>query len=600
MKNILTKDESFWLGLLKKYLIDGKCVVIRAVPSIEEEKRMAKVEVNRIEQQRRALGAAGLAKKAEELKTALATNSVPPPKTMLTEFSIPDITEIKSLPSAVQERGNIKTEGNIANLDLEKFPVHVTACNINSAFAYVRSSRNKKSQNVSPKTNSFQFSFDLQIMVYFNTHTISPELRPYLTLFLELLTESPIRRTVDDLLIPYEDVQEQLQSDTVWLDKYIDEKGSQFMCGSFSQTARFFMLIDYRKYNVVIQLIIDLLNHTVFNVDRIRACAAKSVSAVPHAKRRGRCIVADLIDAMFYVPQTNIRVCSLIHQERFLNALIEDLNDTEKATKIIDDLNRLRSELVSTQRLGLYIAADWKKVLENGENEQYATWNKLIRSDDVFRPEHFEDPISDYKLRKSIVSNNQILGLDCVEHVSLTHVVSCPIELNNDAHIPLELFIEYLQQLRGPFCRQALYNYYISVESFSQLIRFEIHQLQVSDVVATFEKFKSIVETLLADSGAWDAELLESAKNALIFSWMQSERCVNDLAAVNFTNCCLLKTDPISDVNQSNIRKLKNVTIQEIEAAANKYVKPLFTSLARTAIVCPSDKVAKIRAEFKG
>lgn len=139
MKTMQTKDESFWIGLLKQYLINGKYVVVRSVPSIEEQKRMAKEEANRLEEQRKALGEDGLAKKAEELSSAMATNEILPPPTMLTEVPIPDITNIKSLPSTLLERGNSKTKGSIANVDLERFPVHVTTCNVDTAFVYVRS-----------------------------------------------------------------------------------------------------------------------------------------------------------------------------------------------------------------------------------------------------------------------------------------------------------------------------------------------------------------------------------------------------------------------------------------------------------------------------
>lgn len=138
MKTMLTKDEKFWIELLKKYLIDGKYAVVRAVPNIEEQQRMAKEEINRLEQQRKTLGADGLARKADELSSAMATNEIPPPPSMLTEVPIPDVTNIKSLPSILLERGNSKTKGTIANIDLDTFPVHVTACNVDTAFAYVR------------------------------------------------------------------------------------------------------------------------------------------------------------------------------------------------------------------------------------------------------------------------------------------------------------------------------------------------------------------------------------------------------------------------------------------------------------------------------
>lgn len=428
-------------------------------------------------------------------------------------------------------------------------------------------------------------------------------MRPYLTLFFDLITESPIR-SADGTLIPYEDVCKQLESDTVSLDKGIGlESSHQFTCGSFSHTAQLTIKVDYRKYKVGIQWIVDLLNHIEFTVDRIRACAAKITNTVSQAKRRGNAIAFDLIAAMFYAPQTNIRVCSMIHQHRFLNALIEHLNDPMKAAKIVNELNRLRSEIVSTKRLSLYIAADWKKLIsDSGVNEQYATWNELIRADDIFMAENYEGPIRDYKLRKSIVSDSQILGLGCIEGAYLVHAVPCPIELNDDAYVPLQLFMQYLTQLEGPFWRQIrgqglAYGYNMTVKLHSQLLLFTLYR--ATNVIAAFKQFKSITKAQLVDSATWDAELLESARSSLIFEWIEREKCVNDVVWANFVSCCFLKADPISVVNQSNIRKLQSVTIQEIKAAGNKYVKQLFTSLARTSIVCHPDKVTEIAAEFK-
>lgn len=171
MKAMLMKDESFWLDLLKKYLIDGKYVVVRAVPSIEEQKRMAKEEVNRLEKQRSALGADGLANKATELNEAMASNEIPPPQSMLTQVPIPDITNIKSLPSAMQKRSYSISNGTIDNLekfpviaelDLEKFPVHVTACKVDTAFVYVRTKIIIKCKYISAKISHFQFSYRLR------------------------------------------------------------------------------------------------------------------------------------------------------------------------------------------------------------------------------------------------------------------------------------------------------------------------------------------------------------------------------------------------------------------------------------------------------
>lgn len=97
---------------------------------------MAKDEMTRVEKQREALGPDGLLQKGEELNHAMATNEIPPPSEMLTQVPIPDITHIKSLPSSLLERSD-GSENKLGELDLNKFPVQITACEINTTFGYV-------------------------------------------------------------------------------------------------------------------------------------------------------------------------------------------------------------------------------------------------------------------------------------------------------------------------------------------------------------------------------------------------------------------------------------------------------------------------------
>lgn len=164
MKELLTKDESFWVELLKTYLINvspiccftlfksfiqtihffhfqAKRISIRAVPSTEEQKRMAKEEAERVLEQRKTLGEIGLKKKGDELSKAISLNEIPPPAEMLTKVPIPNVTNINSLPSKIQQRGG-DTFGDspkLRDLNLDEFPipVNVTACSIDSNFGYV-------------------------------------------------------------------------------------------------------------------------------------------------------------------------------------------------------------------------------------------------------------------------------------------------------------------------------------------------------------------------------------------------------------------------------------------------------------------------------
>lgn len=205
---------------------------------------MMQEESERVEKQRKSLGVDGLKKKGDELSAAIAFNERPPPNDMLCSVPIPNVTNINSLPSTVQERDGevygdpLKLNG--LNLNDFNVPINVTACGIDSNFGYV--------------------------MAYFNCYgsNILPSLRSYLVLFFELIMESPIRKS-DGTLIPYEEVVASIESDTVSLQTSIGlESMNQFSCGSYSQTAVLMIKTDYKKYIRGIQWVVDLLNQTEF------------------------------------------------------------------------------------------------------------------------------------------------------------------------------------------------------------------------------------------------------------------------------------------------------------------------------------------------
>lgn len=321
---------------------------------------MMKEEAARIENQRKTLGEDGLLKKGDELNEAVTFNEIPPPLEMLTKVPIPDVTNINSLPSTVQDRdGDVYGDpSKLIGLNLSEFPVpiNITTCGVDSNFGY--------------------------IMAYFNTSDIAPELRSYFLLFFDLITESPIRQS-DGTLIPYEDVVTAIESDTISLQTAIGlEPSNQFSCGSYSQTAILMIKTDYKKYIRGIQWMIDLLNHTEFTDERVRVITAKIANTVAQAKRHGNPVSKDLLKAIYYSEDSNVRKCSMIHQQRFLTALLEKLDQPNEAQKIINDLNTIRKEILAPKRLSLYLAGDWNKIINENSNEFYENWKKLIETDD--------------------------------------------------------------------------------------------------------------------------------------------------------------------------------------------------------------------------
>jgi hypothetical protein len=78
--------------------------------------------------------------------------------------------------------------------------------------------------------------FFLQMFVLMDTVAVPVGLRPYLPLLLETLLELPVKR--GDVLVPYEEVVAQLETDTITTSTGIGvEAVSRFQCGAYSCTA---------------------------------------------------------------------------------------------------------------------------------------------------------------------------------------------------------------------------------------------------------------------------------------------------------------------------------------------------------------------------
>lgn len=103
----------------------------------------------------------------------------------------------------------------------------------------------------------------------------------------------------------------------------------------------------------------------------------------------------------------------------------------------------------------------------------------------------------------------------------------------------------------------------------------------------------------LSSEATWDKTLLESAKSSLIFELVEREKSIDNVVLQNFITVCFRRINRITDLNQVYIRQIKDVTIEDMISVGKKYVSNLFTSDARTTIVCHSDKANEVQEEFK-
>lgn len=566
------RDEQYWLGLLKKYFIEAKYVVVRAVPSIEEQQRMAKEELERVEEQRKKLGATGLAEKEENLVKARLQNETPPPSEMLTQVPVPNIDDIKYHPLQIFKPNS---DSSPPGIDLKALPVYAEAYDLHSNFVYT--------------------------VVSLNTEPVPLELRPYLLLLLELFTESPVLR--DSVLIPYEDVVVQLEADTVAVGVRLGlETNSRFSCGPYSNNVSIVLEIEVQKYERGAQWVAEILHQTKFTPERIRVTAAKMANDVAQAKRNGNSIARILLKSIFYKMDANFQMITLVRQHKFLTNVIEKLESPEGAQGIIDDLNRLRAILTSGPNIALHISADWAK-LSTVVPDLVSPWQKIVSDSNEIKIADKLNATPDWKLI-NLAGNLEpgvdgvILGMGCIESAFLYHVAPTTTNFMDDDLPPLLLFLQYLTQLEGPLWRQIrgqglAYGYSIIPRPNEGFLYLSLYR--ATNVSAAYKETKTIVEAQLQPDAVWDQTLLESAKSSLIFEIIQREKSVGDVVvqALLFS----FKDVPV-DYNKIVVQKVNSVTPEDLKRVGPKYIAPLFSSKARSAIVCHPDKSADIKAAF--
>lgn len=560
--------EEYWIKLLRKYMVDSNYVVVRAVPSIEEQKRMAKEELDRIEKQRNDLGPQGLSKKGDYLLEAMEKNETPPPIEMLTQLPVPS-TEGINFHSVKIYRAN---DGiNPAGITLEVLPVYAEAYDVRTNFIYMIAS--------------------------LNTDEVKPSLRSYLLIMLELLMESPVRRGNE--LIPYETVVAALESDTVSSGTRLGlESTMNFSCGPFSHTASMMLQVEPSKYQKGVNWLIDLLKSTEFNVDRIRVCAAKMVNDVAQAKRVGNSVAKDLLKSMYYIDESNVRLNSMLKQHKFLSGVLERLDNPEQAKTVIEDLNTIREIITRPTNMAIHLAADFEKIAAQGI-DLMEPWNRLgekdVRSDSlvVIPDSSIIKPEGIYE------SCGAIVGMGCVESAFL-YQASPAINNFMDPDLPaLLLFLQYLCQLEGPLWRQIrgqglAYGYAIIPQPNEGLLYLTLYR--ATNVVAAYKETKAIAESQIKEDAIWDETLLESARSSLIFEIIEREKSVGDLVVQSLLSS--FKKVPIS-YNRTMVERIPQVTESDLARVGKKYVAPLFTKTARTAIICHPDRVAEIATGFE-
>jgi Zn-dependent M16 (insulinase) family peptidase len=554
--NHLQKNPlDYWINLLRKYFIDNHSVTIRAVPSVAEKVRLAKEEAERLERRRLDLGEAGLARKGQELVQAMAENDREPPMKMLTSIPVPSTKSI-----VFHELDIVKCEG--------QYPFYLELYDIKSNFVYVTAC--------------------------FDTSEIPSELRSYLTLFLDLILESPV--TTEEGLLPYESVVAALEEEIISYETSLGlQSTTRFGCGPFSNSASFHMQVEVKKLSSAVGWMTKLIFDSVFTHERIHIVATKFINDIAAAKREGYDLARELSKALYFKSDTNVNLNSLMKQSTFLTELVKNL---KVENNIVGDLKRLRDLLLPT--MTVHVAANIKKIPDLKESLAIVS-KKLVKLDIKsidYLPVTLDSKLINKDGNLDPLYDGTVVGIGCIESGYVFHTSPGIVAFDDPDLSAVLLYLQYLSQLEGPMwkkIRKNSYGYNIVPRPNEGLLMFTLYK--ATNIYEAFRDAKAIVEDQLRSDANFDATLMESARSSLIFEIIEREKTVGHLEQQALLNSF---KGVSKDYNKGLVDQIANVSVEDLRRIGSKYIASIFKPrVSKTVVVCHPEKVESITAQFK-
>ncbi|XP_023340158.1 uncharacterized protein C05D11.1 [Eurytemora carolleeae] len=624
-KKLTSQPTSFWIKLLDQYLGNTVRVVALGIPSIQEEKRLKTEEKNRIELQKQQLGESGLKLKEKELNDAMEENEKEAPEHVLRSIPIPSSDSIQFHPvSSYTSRSAEQMEG----FDLTKMPVYFQFDQVSSNFVY--------------------------IFTVLGTQDIPAELKMYLPLLLELLLESSVEDGEDKLT--HEEVVAALEEQFLTSTASIGVSGSRFLPGAFSQSVCLYLQTQPQKYNKAVEWIRKILFCTKLTPDRIRVVATKMDNSISELKRQGSRVVNILLNSLMFHESSNIYNASILQQQTFLKDVLKKLDSTPE--KVVERLENIRQSLTKPSNMMVHMAADLDNIRSQGNAEK--PWSKLLptgHTSNPARPETIEEtpsPKSKYSsiilaqsstdltyLEKSCIldldylspdlpavmvwcdvvaksevklkggcnivpeytlctaeKDHVIVALGACESSFMARSVPCITSAKDNDLPALRLFLQYLTQCEGPMWRQIrgqglAYGYNMYPVVSKGLLYITLYR--ATHPVKAYTEARRIAMSYVSGDEEFNLTLLEAAKSSLIFELIEKEKTIGEVVGESLISS-FKGVD--REYNREFLRRINNVSVEDLKRVGNKYIAPLFTPSSWTAVVCSPAKLQEIRDSF--
>lgn len=545
--SLQTWPESQWKHWLKNWFSENTHVTILGKPSAALSQELRSDEKARVEARKIDLGDQGLENLKKRLASAKAENDREIPTKLLKEFQIPGTESIHFIKTATAKSGTARSSGNLNGpvqqlIDRDPdLPLFVHFEHIESNFAH--------------------------IVLVLGTEVVPIQQRPLLAIYMENFFSAPMLRA--GKVIAFEQVLMELERDTVGYDM---ESGSKV---GNSETLAIRMEVEIEKYETAIRWLKDLMSRSIFDVERIKATTARLLADIPDEKRDGSNMASSVELMIGTTPSSAARACNTLIKAAYLKRVKHIL--AEDPQVILNQLKDINAALVVPSNFRILVTANVEKL-----HRPVSPWGIFTEGLEKLGESEPPHPLG-MRLSRLSAQGKQpgdtayVVPMPPVDSSFVLAVSKGPSSFGDPILPALMVAGSYLNVVEGPLwtvVRGAGLAYGATFLRHVDSGQVSLEIYRSPDPLKAFLAARDVVKRLVTGESAINTFTLEGAVSSIVLGFANEEATKASAAEASFVRQVM--RDLPKDWPNLILERVRKVTVEEIRAAMEKVVLPMF------------------------
>lgn len=540
-------SEQEWVDFLKKWISDAPHISILGKPSKDLSERIKAKEEARIAKRKEELGVGGLAKKAEELKGAIAKNDVEIPASVLQKWPVPGVESIHFIESTTARSGLAKKMGTTFN-------------NIQTVIDNTKSESPLFIQFEHVPTNF------VHLTLLLGTSQIPTEHRPLLSIFMDNFFNTPIMH--DGKRIEFEEVVTKLEQDTI---SYGMSGGGRVgdaegICIQFQ--------VEPDKYATTIEWIRTMMFDSIFDETRLKAGLSKILADIPESKRNGNSMMYAVDAAVHLENESSAKARGTLVKAVYMKRLKKLLAKDPKA--VIASFEVLRKSLFTFNNMRALVIANIETL-----PDPVGAWEPLVSKLDTSEP-----LLPIVKQLERLTEHGRNLGqlgaivvpMATIDSSFLISTAAGPSTYTDPILPSLMVAISFLEAVEGPLWTAVrgtglAYGANFRRDADGGSVQFSVYRSP--DAYRAFNAAKKVVEEFISGEREMEDHALEGAVSGIVVGFVDEQPTMAAAGQSHFVNSIIRNVD--TEYNTRMLKLVREVTRDDIKAVMKNMLLPAFT-----------------------